>query len=112
MIKVTGNIILPSNCPEVTAKKIVIEARDTSVADAPSKLISEQQIKNIKLKPGSKIKFQLDVPAEKSSRTYSIRVHIDINGNGRVENGDLLTTAIHPIMQPEVETMNIPVVVI
>jgi uncharacterized lipoprotein YbaY len=76
---------------------VIIEVRDTSVADAPSQLLASRRMSDVHVEPANKIPFSIDAPEESSSRTISLRVHIPVSGTDRVTAGDLLTTQAHVI---------------
>lgn len=97
MRTVKGKIILPENAPNVKAEQIVIEVRDVSVADAPSTVVAENRLKNVKLKPNGEIEFKIPVPEVESGHTLSFRVHVNVDGSEHTSTGDLLTTAHHPV---------------
>ncbi|HET8675905.1 MAG TPA: YbaY family lipoprotein [Blastocatellia bacterium] len=92
MRNITGKIILPANAPAVKADQVVIEVRDVSLADAPSTVVAEHRLENVTLKPNGEIKFKITVPDVESNRTLAFRVHISLDGSGKVKPGDLLTT--------------------
>src|SRR5437868_2630966 len=97
MRTVTGKIVLPANTPTVNASLVLIEVRDVSLADAPSTVVAEERLSNVALRPNGEIRFKIPVREVESNRTLSLRVHVDLDGSGRVKSGDLLTTANHPI---------------
>src|SRR5215468_10862767 len=113
MRTVTGNIVLPANAPTVNADQILIEVRDISLADAPSTVIAHERLDDVALKPNGQVRFKIPVPEVESNRRLSLRVHVNLDGSGRTNSGDLLTTASHPI--PNTGTpapLEVPVVVI
>lgn len=113
MRTVTGNIVLPAGAPSVTAKLVLIEARDVSLADAPSVVVAEQRLTDVPLRPNGQIGFRILVPDVESNRTLSLRVHVSPDGSGHAKSGDLLTTANYPISSTGTpEPQNIQVVVI
>ena len=97
MRTVSGEIVLPANTPAVTAKLVLIEIRDVTLADAPSVVIAEQRLQNISLKPGGHIAFKLSVAEVALNRMLSVRAHVSLDGSGRTQSGDLLTTASFPV---------------
>jgi putative lipoprotein len=113
MRTITGEIILPEKTPAVNAGQVIIEVRDISLADVPSQLIAEKRLDNVALKPHGRINFSILVPEVEANRTLTLRVHISLDGSGRMKSGDLLTTATYPI--PNTGTpapLEVPVVVI
>lgn len=97
MRTIAGNIIVPANAPAVKAGLILIEVRDTSLADAPSTVIAQQELTNIALKPNGRIAFNLRAPEVAPNRSLSMRVHVSLDGSGIVKSGNLLTTASYSV---------------
>jgi len=97
MRTVSGDILLPANAPTTKAGQMVVEVRDVSLADAPSVVIAEQQMADVQVRPHGRIPFRLAVPEVAANRSLSVRVHVSMDGSGRVQSGDLLTTASYPV---------------
>jgi len=113
MRTITGKIILPKETPAVNAGQVIIEVRDISLADVPSKLITEKRLDNVALKADGRINFNILVPEVEANRTLTLQVHISLDGSGRVKSGDLLTTAIYPISNTGTPApLEVPVAVI
>ena len=97
MRTIKGEVIFPPDAPSTKSGLVKIEVRDVSVADAPSTVVAERQIKNVPLKPNGRIKFEIPVPELPENRTLSLRVHVSPDGSASVKSGDLLTTAHYPV---------------
>ena len=97
MRNITGKIVLPPDAPQVKAKRVTVEVRDVSEADALSTVVAEKHLENAALKPNGRINFKLRVPEVESNRTLSLRVHVSLDGGDHVKQGDLLTTAHFPV---------------
>jgi putative lipoprotein len=111
MRTVTGVIRLPEDVPDRRAATMLVEVRDVSMADAPSTVVASRKIRDVELEPSKEIKFRLKVPEAEANRMLSLRVHISLEGGDRIEPGDLLTTAIHPVAAAgSVADLEIPVV--
>lgn len=92
MRTIKGEVVLPENIPATKADQVLIEVRDVSLQDAPSKVVAEKRLENVTLKPNGHIKFKVSVPEVEANKTLSIRVHVSFDGSGSVKSGDLLTT--------------------
>jgi uncharacterized lipoprotein YbaY len=113
MRTITGKIILPPNVAATKADEVTIEVRDVSEADALSTVVAERRLKDVALKPNGEIKFKLSVPDVGPNRSLAMRVHVGLDGSGRVKSGDLLTTAhISVPNMGKAEHLEVPVVVI
>jgi putative lipoprotein len=96
MRSIKGQIVVPADAPKRKAHTISIEVHDISVADAPSKMLSQSRLTNAQVKPNGHLAFQIDVP-ETTSRMLAFRVHVDWDGDGKISTGDLLTTQVIPV---------------
>lgn len=109
---VAGDVVLPARVP-ARAAQVVIEVRDVSLADAPSRVVAEQRLEQVALEPRGRLRFRLRVPEVEPTRTLSLRVHVDVSGGGRVLPGDLLTTAACELpCEGAIEGVDVPVVVV
>jgi len=97
---VHGYLNLPSGELPAEAAQVVVQVEDVSRADAPSRVIGEQRQSDVPLSWRKRLPFQVYIPAgglDKRS-TYSVRAHVDFNGSGQVEHGDLITMRAHPVL--------------
>ena len=82
------------------AASLVIQIEDVSRLDTPSPVICEERQVDVTLEPGGHLAFELHAHADlvDPRNDYSVRVHIDINGSGQVERGDLITMQSYPVL--------------
>lgn len=74
---------------------IRVEARDTSLADGPSRTLAAAQ-GEVRLPSGDWLDtIQLDVPELPDPCT--IWAHVDVNRGSRLSRGDFVTTASYPV---------------
>ncbi len=97
MRKVMGFVMLPLDAPETRAGLALIEVRDVSLLDAPSVVVAEERLEDVRLEPGGAVPFSVETPEVAATQSLSLRVHISIDGSGRVQTGDLLTTRHYPV---------------
>lgn len=97
MRTIEGKIVLPIDIPTTQKGYVLIEVRDTSLADSPSTLVAEQRLENVELRPASYINFKIPVVEVESNRSLSLQVHINFDGDSRIKAGDLLTTTNIPV---------------
>ena len=92
MRTITGEIVFPSNAPKRLARLVTIELHDISLADAPSKMLAQTRLEDVRVRPDEHLPFTMKVPD--LSEGTAFRVHVDWDGDGSVSTGDLLTTQV------------------
>lgn len=109
---VTGFVSLPPDTPAGTAASLLVEVRDVSRADAPSTVVGAQVQTGIRLSPGGRVPFSVNVPQLDPSASYGLRVHVDRSGSGTLESGDLISTQAVPVRTESTERLEAPVSVV
>ncbi|MFI1394193.1 YbaY family lipoprotein [Streptomyces sp. NPDC020681] len=109
---VAGYVTLPPDTPTGPAARILVEVRDVSRADAPSKVVGEQVQWDVPLAPGGRVAFSVEVPDLDPTASYGLRVHVDVTGTGKVGAGDLLSTQATPVAAGSTEGLIAPVTVV
>lgn len=98
---VKGIIVFDEYVKPFSGSTVHICLEEVSLQDAPSRRIAEQVIRNVSYNKIDikKIEFvihgqvALDVHA-----TYSIRVHGDVDNDGKISKGDLITVQSYPVL--------------
>ncbi len=86
---------------------VIIEVRDTSVANAASRTLASAT-GEVHGRLGDWLAtVELDVPGLASQNT--VWAHIDVNRDGRVSPGDFITTAAYPVPLDVSKTLTIRV---
>jgi uncharacterized lipoprotein YbaY len=97
---VQGDIIFDHKSLLLANATVLIRLEDTSLADAPAKLIAQQVVTHIpeEIVERGKLPFALwgDIPDERA--TYTIYVLIDTDGDGKVSRGDYITMESYPVL--------------
>ena len=94
------------NIKSFSGATIYVNLEDVTVQDVPSKLISQQVIENVSYGNDEaayhqkKIKFTLfgDRIVVDFRRLYAIRVHIDVDNNGKINPGDFVNMQSYPVI--------------
>ena len=69
--------------------RVVVE--DTTYADAPSQVVARASWSEVAFAGGTgQVPFRVERPSAEPSRVYTLRVHVDMNGSGRLETGDYI----------------------
>ena len=79
---------------------IYVRIEDTSRADAPSEIVAEHILRNGKF--GSDldkyvIPFEISIPFVEENKMYTVSVHVDTNGNGKMDKGDYINMESYPV---------------
>ena len=97
---VHGQVVLPNVELPAGTGDLIVQVEDVSRADAPSLVVGEQRQPGVALHSGAVLSFTVNIPAGlvDPSHSYSVRVHLDVSGSGKVEVGDLITTQSYPVL--------------
>lgn len=97
---VRGQVVLPDVELAGQTADFIIQVEDVSRADAPSTVVGEQRIPRLALKSGMSLPFTIEIPAERiiPNHNYSVRVHVDMSGSGKIEPADLITMQSYPVL--------------
>lgn len=92
---VTGTIIFPAGLPAGAPATVVARIEDVSRADAPATVLSSVTLSGATIPPppGEQVVFSIPVPDYDPRMRYSVRVHVDRDGDGQVTVGDLVSTS-------------------
>jgi uncharacterized lipoprotein YbaY len=113
MRTISGDIALPDNCPSVGGVSVLIEVRDVSRIDTPSRVVAQTRLTETDICPGAHLAFSLPVPEVHEAVRLEFRIHVSVGNSEYVRSGDLLTTASHPVpSRGSTERLTIPVVLI
>jgi uncharacterized lipoprotein YbaY len=98
---VCGNIVFsPQPDPGIFDQMVIyIYLEDTSYADAPAQVITSVTIDHIsqESRGNARVPFAIrSMPPEGKGR-YSLRVHADVDGDGKVSRGDYITKTSYPV---------------
>ena len=81
----------------VSDATVYVRLQETSRADARATTVAEQVINHVNIVPeGPPIPFTLAMPPSESGR-YVVRVHADVAGDGKVSQGDYVSTQSYPV---------------
>lgn len=95
MPEITVHIEFPEPPPIVTrTARIVVE--DVSTADLRATRVSDRRI--TPADPEELRSVTIDVPEPDLRASYSVRVHIDVDGSGAISAGDFVSTQSHPVL--------------
>lgn len=96
-MRVAGTATVPYDATPGTARLMRIEVRDTTMADVPAPVVALQTLVDVHVAPGVSVPFSFEAPAPGPGRSFSLRVHVSLDGTAAVRPGDLLTTLSIPV---------------
>ncbi len=100
VLLVTGEILFAQETHSFSGATVYVRLEDVSLADAPAKVVAEQVISDLSYEAGSqaKLEFRLygEIPDERAS--YSVFVHVDLNGDEKVSRGDYISMESYPVL--------------
>jgi hypothetical protein len=97
---VSVQILLGGEVRSFTGATVYVRLEDVSYADAPASLIAEDIIQNVSHTAGNDEKLYSSlygqIPNQQSR--YSVRVHLDLDGDYQVSYGDYISMESYPVL--------------
>lgn len=98
MLLVTGTILFDSDIKPRSGTTVYVRLEDITRVDAPAIVIAEQVLHGVRV--GNDVR-QLDFAIHGDELEpyahYAVRVHVDIDNDGKVGVGDYVSTASHSV---------------
>lgn len=97
---VHGMLILGQEIASFSGATLHVYLEDVSRVDAPSATLAEVSIPNLRHQAGreSRVDFALQGGPVDTAAHYSVRAHVDLANNGRLDPGDLVTVESYPVL--------------
>ena len=94
---VEGEIVFDGEVRAFAGAKAYVRLEDVSRADAPAAVVAEQVLEaSAAGGRAAPLSFALSGAAPDARAAYSVRVHVDVDGDGRIGPGDYVTTESYP----------------
>jgi uncharacterized lipoprotein YbaY len=79
---------------------VYVRLEDVSRADGPADVVAEQVIPNVSYQEAHAVGLRFSLPGEllDERASYAVRVHVDVNRDGRVNRGDYLSMESYPVL--------------
>lgn len=97
MRRIQGELVLPADAAPAVAERVVVELRDVSWMDRPSRLLAVTSLQGVAIGPGVRLPFSLEAPQGQAGDSLSLRAQVDLRGSARGAGCDYLTTASQPV---------------
>ena len=100
---ITGEVIFPTETEAFSDAALIVELRDTRLADAPSRILERHVSKRISYDPSFKTNISFEIPCESLPEDYlpSVSVLIDLDRDERVGQGDFINTRSYYLQRNE-----------
>jgi uncharacterized lipoprotein YbaY len=96
---VRGRIVFRSPPPTLEGATVHVQVEDTTLADAPSRIVGQQTISDVPESAATAgLDFCVPCPAPDPQARYTVRVHVDLDGDAQVSPGDYLSTESYPVL--------------
>lgn len=95
--KVQGEIVFPGEVP-ARAAAVYIRVEDVSYSDAPAQKIAEEVLRDVRISSDGRLAFSLPIGELRPTGDYSVRVHVDVDGDGQISPGDFISVQRHPVL--------------
>jgi uncharacterized lipoprotein YbaY len=95
-----GQIVFDESAPSFRGATLYVSLQDTSLADADAVTIAEQVTREVAYDARARntLTFALNgvVPDERAH--YTVRILVDLDGDGRVSHGDFVNVESYPVL--------------
>lgn len=72
------------------------QVEEVSAADAPARVVARKILPGVRLDRPQHL--TLETPPPDPGARYTVRVHADLDGSGRITSHDLITTRAYPVL--------------
>jgi len=74
-----------------------VRVEDVSRLDVAALIVGEQILRDVLLPASQPVHFAIAVQQLQPDRVHSIRVHVDLSGDGQITPGDFVSTRHYPV---------------
>jgi len=104
MTTISGHIHFPEGTPAFSGATVHVVLEDTSMMDAPAPVLTEYNLTKVTYQSGTTIGFTFNSITLNEQVRYNIRVHVSLNGNNTIQQGDYITMQSYPVLTQELPT--------
>lgn len=98
MLLARGTILFEDSVGPFSGASVYVRLEDVTRVDAPAIVIAEQVLQGVRV--GSDVRelgFAIHGDEPEPHAHYVVRVHVDVDNDGKVGVGDYVSTASHPV---------------
>lgn len=92
MTDIRGQIVFEGDAPFLETGAVHVFLEDTTYADASAIIVRHEVLE------GGALSFAMTGLTVEPQRTYTVRVLVDMDGDGRVSRGDYITMESYPVL--------------
>ena len=96
----SGKIVFEADTHAFEGAVVHIRVEDVTRVDATAVRVAEKVLQPVSHPAGSTRgpEFQMPVHLPDPTAHYSVRVHVDVDGDGQVSRGDFISTQSYPVL--------------
>jgi uncharacterized lipoprotein YbaY len=100
VLLVRGEVRFEERAPSFSGATLYVRLEEVTTADAAARIVSEEVRRDVALDPGAdeRLTSSLTGGAPNPRASYSVRAHVDIDGDGQVSAGDFISTQSYPVL--------------
>ena len=97
---VKGTVTFEKDAPAFTGATMYVRLENTTLADVAAEVVADYVERDIAFVPETTkaLSFAIDGKAPDPRASYTVRVHIDLDGDGEVSQGDFISTQSYPVI--------------
>jgi hypothetical protein len=97
---VRGTIEFPPETPSFSGATVYVRLEEVGRADALATPVAEAALQEVSYQAGSEESLAFALPGRISDRqgSYSVRVHVDLDGDGMISRGDYISMESYPVL--------------
>lgn len=95
----SGEVVFDDDLPSFTNASLHIYLEDTTLADSSAKVVLHQVMENVAdTMQNGRIPFAIHGTILDPQAYYTVRVLIDMNGDGKISRGDYINSISYPVL--------------
>ncbi len=91
--RIQGELVFPDDAGPAVAEHVVVELRDVSAMDQPSRVLAATELRDQPVGPGARLAFAFDAPESPGGDSLGLRAQVTLRGNAT----DYLSTGSQPV---------------
>lgn len=95
-----GEVVFDEGTPSFNGATLFVSLHDTSYADAPAETVTSLVQADVSYDAHARnhLPFVLRGQIHDETATYTVSVHLDLDGDGKVSRGDYINVQSYPVL--------------